>query len=145
MVYYFRSITSDLLPLDYYPACVRSSHSKIGSRQWGHCTSWRLDWCAWRIVISQAALSRTAATSPATDRNRPLNQKFPKQRRKRLEPYRQLRQEILRRDGWRCQACGRRRDLQVHHIESRSHLGNDCEQNLITLCADCQRWMHGVR
>ena len=29
-VYYLRSITSDLLPLGYYHACIRSSHSKIG-------------------------------------------------------------------------------------------------------------------
>jgi hypothetical protein len=53
-VYYLRSITSELLPLGYYPACVRSSHSKIGSRQWGHCTSWQLDWLAsrWRASSS---------------------------------------------------------------------------------------------
>jgi hypothetical protein len=53
-VYYLRSITSDLLPLGYYPARIRSSHSKIGSRQWGHCTSWRLDWLAsrWRASSS---------------------------------------------------------------------------------------------
>ena len=37
------------------------------------------------------------------------------------------------------------KDLQVHHIEARSHLGDDSEQNLITLCADCHRGVHGKR
>lgn len=71
---------------------------------------------------------------------------FPKRGRKRLatELYQKLRQEILRRDGWRCQFCGRREDLQVHHIESRGRLGNDSEENLITLCADCHRAVHGM-
>lgn len=73
-----------------------------------------------------------------------MNRAFPKRGRKHLEsePYEELRQEILRRDGWRCQSCGRQRDLQVHHIEARSHLGNDSEQNLITLCANCHRSVH---
>jgi 5-methylcytosine-specific restriction endonuclease McrA len=63
---------------------------------------------------------------------------FPKRGRKRLtaEAYAKLRQEILRRNGWLCQLCGRRTDLQVHHMETRSHLGDDTTENLITLCAD---------
>jgi 5-methylcytosine-specific restriction endonuclease McrA len=71
-----------------------------------------------------------------------MNRAFPKQGRKRLasEPYRSLRQEILRRNGWRCKRCGGRCDLQIHHVELRSHLGNDGEQNLITLCENC----HGL-
>ena len=51
-IYYFRSITFGLLP-----ARVRSSHSKIGSRHNGDTVplgGWT-GWCAWRIVISQAA------------------------------------------------------------------------------------------
>ena len=73
-----------------------------------------------------------------------MNQEFPKRGRRRLasELYKDLRQEILQRDSWRCQSCGSREDLQVHHIEARSQLGNDCEQNLITLCADCHRSIH---
>jgi 5-methylcytosine-specific restriction endonuclease McrA len=72
---------------------------------------------------------------------------LPKRGRRRLEsePYRQLRQEILRRDGWQCQYCGQRRDLQIHHIEARSQLGDDSEVNLITLCAGCHRSIHRKR
>ena len=73
-----------------------------------------------------------------------MNQAFPKRKRKRLKPeaYQALWQEILRRDGWRCQTCGRRKDLEIHHIEARSRLGDDSEQNLMTLCANCHRSIH---
>ncbi len=29
--------------------------------------------------------------------------------------YEGLRQQILRRDGWRCQSCGTMLNLEVHH------------------------------
>jgi 5-methylcytosine-specific restriction endonuclease McrA len=38
-------------------------------------------------------------------------------------PYERLRQQILRRDGWRCQTCGTMSNLEVHHKEFRSHSG----------------------
>ena len=50
--------------------------------------------------------------------------------------YDKLRQEILRRDGWRCQSCGGMSNLEVHHKQFRSHSGDDSEENLITLCSD---------
>lgn len=58
------------------------------------------------------------------------------------EEYEELRQRILRRDGWRCQGCGRSEKLQIHHIEPRSHVRKDAEQNLVTLCARCHRKIH---
>jgi 5-methylcytosine-specific restriction endonuclease McrA len=36
------------------------------------------------------------------------------------ENYRQLRQQILNRDGWRCQFCGTMANLEVHHKAFRS-------------------------
>jgi 5-methylcytosine-specific restriction endonuclease McrA len=65
-------------------------------------------------------------------------------RRRRLDPesYRKLCRQVLKRDGWRCQSCGRLTDLQVHHMNPRSLLGEDAEGNLITLCADCHRAVH---
>jgi 5-methylcytosine-specific restriction endonuclease McrA len=64
--------------------------------------------------------------------------------RLRLDPesYETLRQQILRRDGWRCQSCGTMSNLDVHHQEFRSHGGEDSEQNLITLCAGCHSMVH---
>jgi predicted HNH restriction endonuclease len=70
-----------------------------------------------------------------------------KRRRVRLaeEPYRDLRLQVLRRDGWRCQKCGVSTNLHVHHIEPRSALGDDSETNLITLCAGCHEIIHQRR
>ncbi len=69
----------------------------------------------------------------------------PKSERLRLDPisYKNLRHQVLRRDGWRCQSCGTISNLEVHHQEFRSHSGGDSEDNLITLCAPCHARVHG--
>lgn len=53
-----------------------------------------------------------------------------------------LKEEIHERDNWRCQLpydesgfCGRRKNLEVHHIENRSQGGGHEKKNLITLCS----------
>ena len=73
-----------------------------------------------------------------------MNRIRPKRPRLRLapEPYDQLRKQVLRRDGWRCQFCGSRHNLQVHHKKLRSQQGSDDELNLITLCAGCHENLH---
>jgi 5-methylcytosine-specific restriction endonuclease McrA len=65
---------------------------------------------------------------------------------RRMDPssYERLRQQILRRDGWRCQYCGSMSNLEVHHMEFRSHSGDDSEKNLITLCTACHAATHGI-
>jgi 5-methylcytosine-specific restriction endonuclease McrA len=67
--------------------------------------------------------------------------------RTQLDPlsYENLRQQVLRRDNWRCQSCGAMSNLEVHHREFRSHSGPDSEENLITLCGDCHRAEHGLK
>lgn len=62
----------------------------------------------------------------------------------RLEPfsYEKLRQQILRRDSWRCQSCGAMSNLEIHHKQFRGHSGEDSEGNLITLCATCHAMAH---
>jgi len=69
----------------------------------------------------------------------------PKVVRLRLDPvaYENLRQEVLLRDGWRCQSCGTMANLEVHHKEFRSRSGDDADENLITLCHDCYILLHG--
>jgi 5-methylcytosine-specific restriction endonuclease McrA len=68
----------------------------------------------------------------------------PKAAPARLDPLssESLRQQILRRDGWRCQSCGSMSSLEVHHREFRSHSGADSKENLITLCAPCHATAH---
>jgi len=62
----------------------------------------------------------------------------------RLDPlsYDGLRQQILRRDGWRCQSCGTMSNLEIHHKQFRSLSGEDSELNLITLCTACHARVH---
>jgi len=62
----------------------------------------------------------------------------------RLDPlsYESLRQQILRRDGWRCQSCGTMSNLEIHHKQFRSHSGDDSEENLITMCTACPAIAH---
>jgi 5-methylcytosine-specific restriction endonuclease McrA len=68
----------------------------------------------------------------------------PKSARLRLDPelYEGLRNQVLGRDGWRCQSCGTMSNLEVHHSEFRSHSGDDSELNLITLCVACHARVH---
>jgi len=71
----------------------------------------------------------------------------PKPLHLRLDPmtYEGLRQQVLRRDGWRCQSCGSMSNLEVHHQQFRSHSGDDSEENLITLCNACHDATHHRR
>jgi len=48
-----------------------------------------------------------------------------------------LRMRILERDGFKCVLCGAGELLQVDHIVARRNGGSDEEENLRTLCIDC--------
>jgi 5-methylcytosine-specific restriction endonuclease McrA len=67
-----------------------------------------------------------------------------KSSRLRLAPklYENLRQQVFRRDGWRCQSCGVMSNLEVHHRQFCSHSGADAEENLTTLCTACHSIVH---
>jgi 5-methylcytosine-specific restriction endonuclease McrA len=71
---------------------------------------------------------------------------FNKRPRLQLDPdaYRQLCRQVLQRDGWRCQVCGSRANLQMHHTLLRSQSGDDIEENLITLCWECHDQIHSA-
>jgi 5-methylcytosine-specific restriction endonuclease McrA len=70
-----------------------------------------------------------------------LRQKIPRLKLS-LAEYQVMRNQVLKRDGWRCQLCGASKDLQVHHLKSRGNLGDDTMRNLITLCAKCHEALH---
>jgi 5-methylcytosine-specific restriction endonuclease McrA len=67
-----------------------------------------------------------------------------KRPRLRLDPhsYKELCRQVLVRDNWRCQVCGSKNNLQVHHQQLRSQQGSDEDSNLITLCVDCHERLH---
>jgi len=75
-----------------------------------------------------------------------MSSTIPYPSRIRLDPvsYETLRQQVLRRDGWRCQSCGTMANLEVHHKQFRSQSGDDSEENLIALCATCHAGAHGM-
>jgi 5-methylcytosine-specific restriction endonuclease McrA len=73
-----------------------------------------------------------------------MNHSLQKQMPFRVETrdYEDLRERVLRRDGWRCQFCGCMTNLEVHHQQFRSQSGEDSEDNLITLCSNCHSSIH---
>jgi HNH endonuclease len=56
--------------------------------------------------------------------------------------WRRRRATILRQHGRRCQECGARGPLDVHHVTYRD-LGNERPWQLAALCPDCHRKAHG--
>ena len=56
-------------------------------------------------------------------------------------PYKKIvlsRKNIMRRDGYQCQYCGRSEaNLTVDHIIPKSRGGTDCWENLVTACVEC--------
>ena len=53
-----------------------------------------------------------------------------------------VRAVALARDGYTCQACGSRRNLNVHHLEARAHGGKTRVEFLLVLCAGCHSLQH---
>jgi 5-methylcytosine-specific restriction endonuclease McrA len=45
--------------------------------------------------------------------------------------YDELREQVLRRDNWRCQFCRSMTSLEVHHQEFRSHFGRTAKRTLL--------------
>jgi HNH endonuclease len=55
-----------------------------------------------------------------------------------VEEWAAIRELVLARARWVCQACGLRRRLDVHHVVKRSHGGSDFDLNqLVALCRSC--------
>ena len=54
------------------------------------------------------------------------------------EQWQAIRDVVLARAGWRCQACGRGGRLDVHHVVKRSQGGSDWDlEALVALCRRC--------
>ena len=59
------------------------------------------------------------------------------------DAWRELRADIIERDGFRCRVCGSTKNLRVHHIIPRKYryicgFDIDSPANLITLCGPHQ-------
>ena len=54
-----------------------------------------------------------------------------------LVAWRELRERLCRRAGWRCEVCRRPHALEPHHVTKRSQGGADTDDNVIALCSGC--------
>lgn len=51
--------------------------------------------------------------------------------------WQRVRVQVLERDGYACQACGRHGHMEIDHIVPFHHGGTDAMENLQALCRDC--------
>ena len=123
----------------------RSAALMLGTdRSRGYCLEMT---CADFLAGSRAQDDQRHHTDPSNMRREegrlmpPFRQKRP---RKKLDAdaYKVLRQQVLKRDSWRCQDCGSSKSLQVHHLTELSQLGHDEHHKLIALCVACHRQRH---
>jgi hypothetical protein len=100
--------------------------------------------CSRLYGFSSSFRAKRGNVSASCDREGVVTRVRPKRARQLLESelYELLRNQVLRRDSWRCQLCGTMSNLEIHHQEFRSHSGDDSEQNLMTLCSACHASVH---
>ena len=55
----------------------------------------------------------------------------------------ELKNEVLKRDGYRCRYCGGSA-ITADHITPRSRRGADTLDNLAATCNDCNQWFRGM-
>jgi hypothetical protein len=60
----------------------------------------------------------------------------------RAASYENLRQQVLRRDGWRCQLCGTMSNPEIHHEQFRMPVRRGLRRNLIALRFACHASAH---
>ena len=56
--------------------------------------------------------------------------------------WKRLRREVLERDGYRCQRCGKAGRLEIDHIQPVQAGGSDDPENLRALCRGCHIARH---
>lgn len=61
------------------------------------------------------------------------------------EHWARLRDEVLRRDGYKCTRCPARHRLQAHHKIYRPKWEDSVADDLITLCRSCHEREHGLQ
>ena len=59
------------------------------------------------------------------------------------QEWKKKREEVLERDGYKCQKCEATENLQVHHLTYKN-IFNEPLEDLQTLCADCHRKVHEI-
>ncbi len=60
------------------------------------------------------------------------------------DEWRMRRRQIFERDSYRCKKCGEAPAAQVHH-ETYARVGNELDEDLISVCIPCHRKLHPNR
>src|SRR5262249_18494321 len=103
------------------------------------------------LVEWASALTKTNGCAPELSikrcrplRGSPFRRRLPSVARATSRPaatrieWEAIQSQVRSRAGWRCQACGRRGRLDVHHVIKRSHGGSDFDlDRLVALCRRC--------
>lgn len=58
------------------------------------------------------------------------------------DAWRRKARKVRKRAGYRCQNCGKKAPLEVHH-KTYERLGHERMRDLIGLCPQCHRKQHG--
>lgn len=58
------------------------------------------------------------------------------------QDWKQRRARILKRDNYQCKICGTGMNLRVHHIRYPDILGEEPDEDLITVCDSCHEKIH---
>ena len=65
-----------------------------------------------------------------------------KEYQQKIHEGKNFREKVLKRDGYTCQICGSRENLEAHHIIPKSRGGTNIVENGITLCKECHKAVH---
>ena len=57
--------------------------------------------------------------------------------------WREKREQILKRDGYKCTFCGTAKNLRVHHI-TYVNIPYEKDEDLITVCDKCHKKLHRI-
>src|SRR5215212_3872433 len=89
---------------------------------------------------------RTKGTRCATCEEARERTRKPTDGRTRGRAWMELRDQVLRRDGYACQRCGAHGPgvaYRIHHVVPLAQGGTDALDNLVTLCVECHHAAHG--
>ncbi len=114
------------------------------------------DFVPHRLIRYKAKYCSVECKSKGVYRNRKKFYALHPEYNKRRTPYfRELRKKQkwggnwwggLERDGHKCRICGSARKIQVHHLdnEGEKHANNHAMGNLLTVCGQCHKDIHGI-
>ena len=64
----------------------------------------------------------------------------------RMKEWHEFRELVLKQKGYRCEMCGDYKNLQIHHKKyARGHYAWEYPiSNMMVLCGDCHKALHGI-